>query len=250
MMMSRSTETATFFTVFSPMARCRTTFEQTVAELTLVRVDKDATLVDRIGALIDAVVDDAARLGAVMHALQSQSSRQLSRSNFGRWRRLRQMVVDSLRAQLDLVLDACDCALLLFDRSDAREAIRRLNVLTRLVARLYAAGLVDAQLVHYCFNRLISGWLDPNTWQPAVYKRTRCAACDDAALECAMYLLATTGPLLLRDDRGGDEQRRLRARVPHYFDVVLVRVCAKLGARHRLSAVVKRVLTAKRMFSI
>ena len=64
-----------------------------------------------------------------------------------------------------------------------------------------------------------------------------------------MYMLATTGPLL-RDDRGGDEQRRLRARVPHYFDVVLARVGVKLGARHRLFAVVKRVLTAKRMFSI
>ena len=60
-----------------------------------------------------------------------------------------------------------------------------------------------------------------------------------AATECATYLL-----------RGGDEQRRPRARVLHYFDVVLARVGAKLGARYRLSAIVKRVLTAKRMFSI
>jgi hypothetical protein len=88
-MMSRSIETGTFFTVFSPMTRCGTTFEQTIAELTLVRVDTDTTLVDRIGALMDAVVDDAARLGAVMQALQSQSARQLSRSNLGRWSPIR-----------------------------------------------------------------------------------------------------------------------------------------------------------------
>jgi hypothetical protein len=44
------------------------------------------------------------------------------------------MVANSLRGQLDLVLDACECAPLLSDRSDVREPIRLLNVETRLAA--------------------------------------------------------------------------------------------------------------------
>uniref|UniRef100_A0A914VPQ0 Uncharacterized protein n=1 Tax=Plectus sambesii TaxID=2011161 RepID=A0A914VPQ0_9BILA len=216
------------FAAFSPTVHRRCTFEQTMAQVTLVRIDGEATLLGHIALLVDIVVDDANYLGNVKLALHMQSTLQLGRSNFARWLRLRQIIGDLLCAQLDRVLDVCD---------------RPPLPLSALERRL---GLVDLRVVHYCFNRLISGCLNPNTWQPTVGRRWRCG---EAALKCALNLLATTGWLLQSDDRGGDEERRLRARVPHYFNVVLARVDTKLGGRHRLSAAVERVQTTRHHLS-
>uniref|UniRef100_A0A914WVZ1 Uncharacterized protein n=1 Tax=Plectus sambesii TaxID=2011161 RepID=A0A914WVZ1_9BILA len=209
------------FAAFSPTVHSRCTFEQTMAQVTLVRIDGEATLLDHIALLVNIVVDDANCLDTMLHALHMQSKLQLGRSNFARW----------------LLLDVCDRPPLPLSALERRHGVGRLNAVTRIVTAFYLHELVDARVVHYSLNRLISGWLNPNTLRPTVGRRWRCG---EAALECALNLLATTGWLIQ-----SDEERRLRARVPHYFNVVLARVDAKLGGRHRLSAAVERVQTIR-----